>query len=497
MGVPSLSHEDVYLNFQLAATPVLGFLVAIAGLLAGPRTTVVPPFAVTGVVFDSITNRALAGASVQMVGADSIVASERFTASSDSLGRFRFAAVPAGRYILGFYHRALDTLGIEPRGQLIDIRSNLDVTLASPSPRTMVRAFCGDTISDDHATLLLGHLHDAETESAILNGAAVVTWSEARVANREIAVAERVATATSREDGWFALCGLPRETALTVRAVRDTNAGRADSSSGVVVRFARAQVQHLSIYVPRTATSAAQAGTLRLSGRVTDAIGRAISGAQVWIAGTERRTVTNSTGNYALDSLPSGTQSLEVRAIGYSPRTMVVTLVVGAPPTGDVTMEQAVVLPTVVTMGAKSSKNLATFEAHKRSSAGGYFIKPARLEGYASLQPLHFLVGGLPGVTVLRPFGQWIATMQRRGASAGARPIQCTPQLYLNGSMVAMSFDDLETAIDPDDLLGVEVYTKDVQIPSIYARSIRSCGLISIWTRAPDEDTLKKPPQRH
>ena len=497
MGVPSLSHEDVYLNFQLAATPVLGFLVAIAGLLAGPRTTVVPPFAVTGVVFDSITNRALAGASVQMVGADSIVASERFTASSDSLGRFRFAAVPAGRYILGFYHRALDTLGIEPRGQLIDIRSNLDVTLASPSPRTMVRAFCGDTISDDHATLLLGHLHDAETESAILNGAAVVTWSEARVANREIAVAERVATATSREDGWFALCGLPRETALTVRAVRDTNAGRADSSSGVVVRFARAQVQHLSIYVPRTATSAAQAGTLRLSGRVTDAIGRAISGAQVWIAGTERRTVTNSTGNYALDSLPSGTQSLEIRAIGYSPRTMVVTLVVGAPPTGDVTMEQAVVLPTVVTMGAKSSKNLATFEAHKRSSAGGYFIKPARLEGYASLQPLHFLVGGLPGVTVLRPFGQWIATMQRRGASAGARPIQCTPQLYLNGSMVAMSFDDLETAIDPDDLLGVEVYTKDVQIPSIYARSIRSCGLISIWTRAPDEVTLKKPPQRH
>jgi hypothetical protein len=66
--------------------------------------------------------------------------------------------------------------------------------------------------------------------------------------------------------------------------------------------------------------------------------------------------------------------------------------------------------------------------------------------------------------------------------------------MYLNGRMVALSFDDLETAIDPDDLLGVEVYTRDVQIPSIYARAVRSCGLISVWTRAPDEETPKKPP---
>ena len=355
----------------------------------------------------------------------------------------------------------------------------------------MVRAFCGDTIPDNRATLLLGHLHDAETESAISHGSAVVTWAEARVANREIAVADRVASATSRDDGWFALCGLPSETTLTVRAVRDMN-GRSDSSAGVAIRFARSTVQHVSIYVPRATMADARAATLRLSGRVADANGRAISGAQVWLSGTERRTVTNAAGNYVLDSLPFGTRSLEVRAIGYSPRTVVVTLVVGAPPAGDVTMEQAVVLPTVVTMGAKTSKNLATFEAHKRSSAGGFFIKPARLEGYASLQPLHFLVGGLPGVKLTRPFGQWAVSLQGRNARPGAPAAACTPQMYLNGSMVAMSFDDLETSIDPDDLLGVEVYTRDVQIPSIYAR--RSCGLISIWTRGPDEETPKKPP---
>jgi hypothetical protein len=471
-----------------AAIATLQFALLCAALLStSARAT--QSVAIAGIVFDSIANRPLPGASVQLAGADSAVTDQRFTTVSDSLGRFRFPAVPAGRYLIGFYHAALDTLGIEPRGRIVDARSaDQNVIVAGPSARTMVQAFCGDSLSPDRATLLLGHLHDAETESAIVNASVRVTWAEARVANRAISVADGSASAPARDDGSFALCGLPSETELSVRGVRGpvTDSATADSSGTVGTRIGRYAVRHLSLYVPRARTREAAPSSMRLSGRVIDAAGRAIAGAQVWLAGTPQRTISNATGVYSLDTLPLGTQSLEVRAIGYAPRTVVVTLLAGVAATTDVTMERAVVLPTVVTLGAKSSKNLATFEAHKRSSTGGFFIKPTRLEGYASLQTLHSLVSGLPGVSVSHPRDEWIASMQRRNTYMGAPTVPCTPQMFLNGAKALLTFGELDEMIDPDDLLGVEVYTRETQIPGIYSLPINQpCGLISIWTRVP------------
>jgi Carboxypeptidase regulatory-like domain len=416
---------------------------------------------------------------VQLVGADSDVARQRFTGFSDSLGRFAFAAVPAGHYLLGFYHAALDTLGIEPRGRLVDVRdSNLDVVVAGPSTQTMVRTFCGDGAVVDHATLLLGHVHDAGTEAAVVNASIVVTWSAARIANRTVGVEDRTATATARDDGWFALCGLPSETELEVRT-RHAASGGIDSSAAVPLRLPGNSVRHLSLYMSRAHASPTSVSHIRLTGRIADTSGRPVVGAQVWLAGTERRATTNAAGRYDLDSLPAGSQSLEVRAIGYSPRTIAVTLLAGSTPPSDVTMERAVVLPSVVTLGATSSKNLANFEAHKRSSAGGFFVKPLRLEGYPAMQTLHVLVAGLPGVTVTQRKGAWVAIIGNG----------CTPQLFLNGTYVPLTFDDLEMTIDPEDLLGVEVYTRGIEIPSIYPVPInRPCGLISVWTRARGEE---------
>jgi iron complex outermembrane receptor protein len=54
-------------------------------------------------------------------------------------------------------------------------------------------------------------------------------------------------------------------------------------------------------------------------GTVTDSAGAAVSGATVSVAGTAFRTATTASGRYTLTGVPSGSRTLTVRAIGFSP----------------------------------------------------------------------------------------------------------------------------------------------------------------------------------
>lgn len=432
---------------------------------------------VTGVVFDSLAGKALVGANVQLVGADSIVASQRFTALSDSAGRFRFASVPGGRYLVGFYHAALDSLGIEARAQVVDI-GTMDQTLAvaTPSAQTIIRGLCGaDSAGVASATLLLGHLHDAESEAAVVKGTIVAAWVQARIDGRSIGMLDGTATAVTGDAGWFAVCGLPSNITVTVRAVRD-----ADSTGALGVRMSKNTVAHVSLYVAH----AGRAPNARLVGRVVDAARNPIAAARARIDGSDRESGTAGDGGFVLDSLPAGTQSLEVRAIGYSPREIVVHLTDAMATTLDVVLERAVVLPAVVTRAAIIEQNLAIFEQHKRSSAGGFFLKPVRLEGYPGVQPVRALVQGLPGVAVTNSRGLWVVSMQAPSTYGRGPPTRpCTPPIFVDGKRSTFTFDDVNTLIDADDIVGVEVYTREAQIPSVYSLDVnKPCGLISVWT---------------
>src|SRR4029079_3271621 len=72
-----------------------------------------PGTRISGNVYDSLARAPLARATVQIVAADD---PSRFALSTeaDSLGRYIFSDVPAGKYRLGFFHEMLDSLGIDP-----------------------------------------------------------------------------------------------------------------------------------------------------------------------------------------------------------------------------------------------------------------------------------------------------------------------------------------------------------------------------------------------
>ena len=69
---------------------------------------------VTGIVFDSVANRPLVRATIQFTGASGTVAGRSTSAVTDTAGRFVVRELQRGQYVAGFFHDALDTLGLTP-----------------------------------------------------------------------------------------------------------------------------------------------------------------------------------------------------------------------------------------------------------------------------------------------------------------------------------------------------------------------------------------------
>jgi hypothetical protein len=99
----------------------------------------------------------LAGAIVQLVSADGTPRFGR-SAISDSLGRFTVVDVPSGRYMIGFFHPMLDSLGLEPILREIEVVDEQPVRadLAIPSPARLRDAICGPRSAQNSGAVVAG-----------------------------------------------------------------------------------------------------------------------------------------------------------------------------------------------------------------------------------------------------------------------------------------------------------------------------------------------------
>ena len=104
-----------------------------------------PVARISGAVYDSVAGRHLAGAVVQLVQRDNPTISHSRT--TDALGRFSFDSVAFSSYVIGFFHGAVDALGMESPLLAVEIRSQGEVRamLATPSRKTIITQACGDS----------------------------------------------------------------------------------------------------------------------------------------------------------------------------------------------------------------------------------------------------------------------------------------------------------------------------------------------------------------
>ncbi len=451
--------------------------VVVLARMASAQAPEAPPEArstVSGVVLDSIARAPLGGAIVQLVGADTLARLSR-TTTSDSLGRFAFAAVPAGRYMLGFFHQMLDSLGVEPllREVHVDGRESVSADLAIPSSSRLRARICGVRSATDTGTLVLGIVRDARTHVPAPDAGVLGVWVELSFRPEGVRHDVPRLTVTTAQNGWFAMCHVPSAGMIALMANRG-----GDSTHLIEVEIPAGRFVRRDLYL-----GPARGAGARLTGVVTTTVGGPVAGAQIGIRdGPETRA--NEQGEWTLTDAPLGTRMLEVRAVGFHPHHMAVDVVAGAPPILTALSTMKSVLDTVtVTASRLRDQNIIDFLQRRRNGIGRYITAEDIARRRPAVTSELFRV--VPGMRVERT-GLGETQIQMRGTFEEL----CSPGVYIDGQFMRdLSADDIDTWVNPNEVGGIEIYTgpgTPVQFtPGMAGGGLAQqvCGSVVIWTK--------------
>ncbi len=438
---------------------------------------------VRGVVFDSlITHAPLENATVVVQGTTQ-------TALTDRRGRFVLRDLAPGRYALGFFHPMLDSLDIAAPARLVDVGAagQQEIELATPSANGVSRLLCGRA-AEASTAVLFGTLRAAEDGTPLLGAEASVRWFEVQIIGGRARQIERTARDTTGTDGRYLLCGVPNDIALTLVA---THRGQSTGplyleldSVGVARRpltisFMDPAARILPDADPDDTVAVGRiAGLGRLAVRVRDGGGAAVGRAIVGVRGTAFAEVTDDSGRATLRGLPSGSQTLVVRAIGRSPAMRSIALEPLAEVRIDVVLARfAVELPSVSVVGRRADPLTADISRRMRAGAG-HLVEGKELADFA------FMPGAwarIPGVTVgaSRAVGDADPLPLMRG-SMGAR---CVADIWLDGIRMAR-LNGWELRGMMLNAKRVEVYNTSTRVPPEFTTvSSDPCGAVVIWTR--------------
>lgn len=445
---------------------------------------------VSGTVYDSVGQRRLEGATVQIARSDRPAVARSFRTGAD--GNFRFDTLDAGTWLLGFFHPVLDSLGLVSPMLRVSISDTTAVRamLAVPSPRTIVRASCG---TDSTRGYWQGRVRYAVTGAPVDSALVVAQWSVIVTTGGTISRQTPGVTTLTDADGRFGLCQLPSDEMVVMRAWKGGDSTGTSMftlpNNGLLVRdLFVAPTELAQRTVPDESSDRRRdsvvvpvlVGGARVQGRVTRPDGRPLRGARVRLAEAGAEATTNQDGYYALDSLPLGTRLLDARAIGYLPVTRMVDLLPTTPMSLDVVLEsRQTFLDTVKVVGDRlyDSPQYRDFLQRKRSGFG-YYADEQDLERYDPLY-LSDIVRRYPGITVRGTAGNSQIYMRSPFMQGGG---MCQPVIFLDGMMLAavQGFSP-DFFVPAQDIRGVEVYTRASGMPSQF-QTLSGCGSIVVWT---------------
>ena len=446
---------------------------------------------ISGAVYDSVGRRHLGDAIVQIARVDR--PSEARSVRTGIDGAYRFDGLTTGAWLLGFFHPVLDSLGLESPLLQVTIADATPVRamLAIPSPQRIVQLMCGRDTT--HRGFWHGRVRDARTGAPVDSATVVAQWSVIVASGTTIARQTPGVIAVTNAEGRFALCQLPTDEMVVLRAWKGADStGIAMTSmpdGGLLVRDLLVAPTQLVERTVADETSGQRrdsvvvpvlVGGARVQGRVTRVDGRPVSGARVRLADAGAEATTNTDGYYALDSLPLGTRLLDARAIGFLPVTRIVDLLPTTPIALDVVMEsRQAFLDTVKVLGDRVVEAPQYLDFLQRKKSGfGYYADEQDLE---RLDPFYLseIVRRFPGITVRgTPGNSQIFMRSPFMQNAGF----CRPVIFLDGAMMS-SIDGFspDFLVNAQQIRGVEVYTRAAGMPAQY-QTMSGCGSIVVWT---------------
>ena len=467
------------------------FIVALAAISVRAQNPTSPPAAspsgfatIRGSVLDSLHDALVKGALVRV---DNGVR-EAFT---DSTGGYRIDSVPPGMHRLVVMHPLLDTLGISlvtPPMTLNGGETRI-FEIAVPSAETLVSLMCTSARRALGPAALVGFVRDADTDSAAKGAKVSLLYYESDPLG--LKKSARVREAQIGPDGRFRICGLPPTMSGKLQVFRNgVQTGEVPVELGGQSGTQLLAMRSMSISSTSTVVTASSSdtggktvtivkGRARVTGRVTNKYGQPISGARVELQNTGAATKTRANGDFTLDSLPSGTQTLEVRQLGFSPTEVPVELSMNTPQNVAVKMSDYV--PVLKEMRVTAQREKGLFDvgfADRKKTGMGYYLDADQLKMRQTTQ-FSDMLRTVPGIRV-QPAGDGSGAnviTSSRDAMGG-----CVTFVVDGAPWQQMTPGDLDTYVRPEEVAALEVYNGATTPPQFQMSGQTSCTTVVIWT---------------
>ena len=450
---------------------------------------------VRGLAIDSLHAAPLVGALIRVDG----TTKESVT---DQYGEYHIDSIPPGSYRLVAMHPLLDTLGISlvtPNFTLeAGKREILDI--AVPSSERLVTILCPAARLTLGPAALIGFVREADTQAPAAGAKASLLWYESDPLG--LRQTPRVRESIVGEDGRYRICGIPGTMSGKLQVFKNgisTGEVPVEVTDGFLALRSMSIGMHAEVVavVPNAPTVAADTGKkpggyrtgatntakppvrvvrgrARVTGKVVNKGGQPIAGARVGLQGTTAVTTTNTRGEFTLDSLPSGTQTVEVRKLGFEMTEQPVELSQAQPASVAVTMSDFVptLEPMRVTAQVERGLQDVGFSLRKRTGMGRY------LEGdqIPKTQQFTDALRVVPGLRIT-PQGNYNIVESTRDPMGG-----CV-MFYVDGTPWQQQFPgDLDSYVRPEEVAAIEVYNAS-NVPAQFTTAGQSsCTTIVVWT---------------
>ena len=445
-----------------------------------------------GAVFDSVHNMPLAGATVFVLGTPRIGA-------TNERGLFAIDSVPVGMHKVHVAHELLDSLGITMVTDSFEVTAGERKVLEMgvPAGETLVALSCTAATRRLGPSAIIGRLLDADTDQPVAGGRVSFAWSELSLA-AGLKRVPKVLGATANNDGVFRICGVPGEVEGTLQAVKGgiTTAeikvtfigqplviqGLRIGNANTVAKAQADSTQPSTRNVGEQRFSAVnyQKGQAILRGKVVNANGTPIANARVEVEGTTSRALTNAEGTFSLSELPSGTQSVVARQMGFAPVSQPVELSTREPANTTITMSQPVQMLEPVVVRAESDMGLDNvgFTTRKRGMSGTFMdAEDIMRRGPNMLTDVFRTVPSLKVVPV-SPYDYEVQSS--RGNMLGGN---CVKYWIDGGQYEAVFPGDVDRMIPPYEIAAIEVYNGSTVPIQFTSANSSNCAVIVIWSK--------------
>jgi hypothetical protein len=351
-----------------------------------------------------------------------------------------------------------------------------------PGADRILTSFCAPALRLRGPAAIVGFVRDPDTGVPVDSARVtlVIAAEDPLGLVKESTVREARPDATGR----FRLCGLPAGLRGKLQVERK---GIRSSEIPIALGAELLEPKGLSLSLANRRitvqgdsgrTRTVLAGTARLTGRVVNSVGRPIEGARVSVAGTAASAVTRANGEFILDSLPSGTQMVEVRKLAFAVAEQAVELrSYGEVPVVVTMTDHVPTLETVRSVGDRTVDLENIGYTRRKRTGGGYYYEGDQINTTSST--FSSSLSNVPSLRVRRVdvIGDRYEVTDARNSSG------CVAYIVDGTKWKSVTPGDIDIAVRPEEVQALEVYHSS-NVPAEFVRiNDGKCLTIVIWTR--------------